>query len=250
MDKISLKATERTVLGKKVKALRREGLVPGHVFGNKVENEQVSVKETDFLKVFQQAGETGVIDLKIGAEKIRPVMIKNIQVDAVKGTPLHVDFLQVDLTKTVTVPVPLELIGEEPELVHTGEAVVIQPVNEVEVEALPADLPEKIEVDISSLQQIDDAITVADLKIGEGITILAEQETVVAKLDNAITEEMQKLMEEQAAETAEAAAAEAEAEAEEGEKAEGEQENEAEESKKEASSEEAEETNQSEKLTE
>src|SRR3989344_1923635 len=228
MQRIPLKASEREVLGKEVKKLRRDGIIPGHIFGNKVESEHISVKLVDFVKVFHQAGETGLVDLKVGEEKIRPVLIRDVQVDPVKGSPLHIDFYQVNLLEKVTVPVPVVLIGDEPEIVHTGEAVVIQPVSEVEVEALPAELPEKIEVDITSLKAIDDAILVSQLSVPEGVTILADPEVVVVKLDNAVTEEMKQLMEEQAAEQAaaapeEGAEAPASAEATAGEPAEGEE---------------------------
>lgn len=207
MNKISLQAEERTILGKKVKNLRKNGVIPAHVYGKKMQTEHVSVSEVDFIKVYKEAGETGLIDLKIGSEKIKPVMIKGVQIHAVTGNPLHIDFYQVDLSQKVTVPVPVILIGEQPETVKSGEAVVIQPLSEVEVEALPTSIPEKIEVDITSLKQIDDAILVAQLKAPEGVTILADQEAVVVKLDTAITEEMKKLMEEQAAEAAAATAA-------------------------------------------
>jgi large subunit ribosomal protein L25 len=152
-----------------------------------------------------------LIDLKIGAEKTRPVLIRGMQMDVVTGHPLHIDFYQVNLKEKVTVPVPIVLIGDEPEVVHTGEAVVIQPMLEVEVEALPTDLPENIEVDITSLKAIDDVIIVSQLSVPEGVTLLADAEAVVAKLDNAVTEEMQQLLAEQEAEQA-AAAAEAAAE--------------------------------------
>lgn len=209
MQRTPLKATERQILGKKVKKLRQDGFIPAHVYGNKVDSEHVSVNTKDFLKVYGQTGETGLIDLQIGEEKIRPVLVRGIQVDPVRSEPLHIDFYQVNLKEKVIVPVPIELIGEQPEVVHTGEAVVIQPMGEIEVEALPTELPEKIVVDITSLKQIDDAILVSQLIVPEGVTLLADAESVVVKLDNAITEEMKKLMEEQAAEQAAAAAAEA-----------------------------------------
>ncbi len=202
MNRISLKATERKILGKKVNKLRREGIIPGHVFGKKIETEHVSVKSADFIKVYKEAGETGLVDLKIGEEKVKPVLIRQVQVDPVRGEMLNIDFYQVNLLEKTTVNVPILLIGEEPEIVHTGEAVVIQPMMEIEVEALPDDLPENIEVDISSLKAIDDAITVERLSVPSGVTILAEPESVVVKLDNAVTAEMQALLEEQAAEAA------------------------------------------------
>lgn len=201
MDKLSLKAQERIILGKQVKKLRRDGIIPAHVFGNKVDTEHISVNETEFKKVYDQAGETGLVDLKIGSEKVRPVMVRAIQLDPVSSRLLHIDFYQVNLSEKVKVYVPIELVGEEPESVHLGEAVVLQILNEVEVEALPADLIDKIDVDTSSLKSIDDAITVNDLSYDRSkLTILADPEEVVVKLAPAITEEMQRLLDEQEAE--------------------------------------------------
>ncbi|MBI4036522.1 50S ribosomal protein L25 [Candidatus Daviesbacteria bacterium] len=205
MDRISLSAEERKTLGKKVKNLRKAGKLPGHVYGKGLETEHVSVDGKVFLKTFQEAGETGLIDLKIGAEKIRPVLVRGVQYDPVSGLPLHIDFYQVNLQEKVKVPVPIELIGEEPEKVHLGEAIVLQTLNEVEVEALPGDLIEKIEVDQSALKEIDDAITVGQLEFDrEKLTISADPEEIVVKLAPAVTAEMEKLLEEQAAEAAEA----------------------------------------------
>lgn len=208
MDRLSLKAEERKILGKKVKKLRKDGQLPGHVFGKGLETEAVSVDGKIFLKTFKEAGETGLIDLKIGAEKIRPVMIKGVQYDPVSGDPVHVDFYQVNLTQKVKVPVPLVLIGEQPESAHLGETIVLQTLNEIEVEALPTDLIEKIEVDIATLKNIDDAITVGQLQFDRSkLTIEAGEDEIVVKLAPAITEEMKKQMEEEAAAAAQVAEA-------------------------------------------
>jgi len=225
MDRIPLKAQERTVLGKKVKKLRKEGQVPGHVFGNIKEVEHVSVNGHDFMRVLKQAGETGIVDLKIGDDRTRPVMIKEVDVDPVKDEILHIGFYAVNLKEKVTVPVPLVLIGEGPESVKLGQTVVLQTMGEVEVEALPGDLVENIEVNIEVLKEVGDAITVADLSYDRStLTVLAEGEEIVVKLDDAVTEEMKALMEEQAAEQAAAAEATEAAEGEEaGEKTEGEE---------------------------
>lgn len=205
MVAVALKAEERDLLGKKVKKLRREGLLPAHVYGKNLKTEHVSVSLPEFLKVFASTGETGLIDLKIGAEKVRPVLVRGVQIDPVGQTPLHIDFYQVNLKEKVTVPVPIILEGEEPELVHSGEAVVIQPLNQVEVEALPTEIPEHIVVSIEPLKAIGDAIYIASLQVPKGVTLLADPEAVVVKLDTAVTEEMQRLLEEQQAEVAAAA---------------------------------------------
>lgn len=222
MTRLSLHAEERIILGKKVKKLRKDGKLPGHVFGKGIETEHVSVDGKTFLKTFKEAGETGLIDLKIGAEKIRPVLIRNVQYDPVSGEPAHIDFYQVNLTVKVKVPIPLTLIGDQPESVHLGETIVLQTLNELEVEALPADLVEKIEVDIASLKNIDDAITVGQLNYDRNkLTIHAPDEEIVVKLAPAITEEMKKQMEEEAAAAAAVAAEEAPPGGGEGEVAEG-----------------------------
>ena len=198
MDRLSLHAEERTILGKKVKNLRKDGKLPGHVFGKGLEGENVLVSAADFLKTFQSAGETGLIDLKIGTEKVRPVLIREVQYNPVDGKLIHIDFYQVNLSEKVKVPVPIELIGQQPEKVHLGEAIVLQTLNEVEVEALPTDLIEKLEVDVAGLKEIDDAITVAELIYDrEKITVHAEPEEIVVKLAPAVTAEMEKLLEEE-----------------------------------------------------
>lgn len=220
MDRLSLHASERKILGKKVEKLRREGSLPAHVFGKGVEGENVLLVTKEFLRIFHQAGETGLIDLKIGTERIRPVLIREVQYNPVTGDLIHVDFYQVNLTQKVKVSVPLVLIGEQTELVRLGEAIVLQTLNEVEVEALPTDLVENIEVDITSLLAIDDAITVGQLKYDRSkLTLSAPEDEIVVKLAPAVTAEMEKLLEEQAAEQAAAAA---EAEGAEGAPAEGE----------------------------
>jgi len=203
MDRLSLEAQERKILGKKVKNLRRNGQLPGHVFGKGLETEHVSVDGKTFLKTFKEAGETGLIDLKVGGEKVRPVMVRGVQFDPVSGEPVHIDFYQVNLSEKVKVPVPLILIGEQPESVHLGETIVLQSMNEIEVEALPADLIEKIEIDITVLKNIDDAVTVGQLNFDRSkLTIEADPEAIVVKLAPAVTEEMKKQAEEAAAETA------------------------------------------------
>ena len=207
MDRLNLQAEERKILGKKVKRLRKDGKLPGHVFGKGVDGEAVSVGSKEFLKTFHLAGETGLIDLKIGSEKVRPVLVRDVQYDPISGQAIHIDFYQVNLTEKVKVSVPLVLTGEQPESVHMGEAIVLQTLNEVEVEALPQDLVENIEVDISQLKNIDDAMTVGQLNYDKSkLTLSADEEEVVVKLAPAVTEEMEKLLEEEAQEQAAAQA--------------------------------------------
>lgn len=225
MEQTPLIAEKRTVLGRKVRKLRREGLVPAHVFGHKIKTEHLQVKVADFKKVYDKVGETGIIALAIGAEK-KPVLVRNVQIHPVTDDTLHIDFYQVNLSEKVTVNVPLEITGEAP-AVEKKIGLLLTPVSEVEVEALPADLPENIEVDISKLVEIGDEIKVKDLKVDRSkIEVHTDEELVVAQIGELVTKEMEALEAEVEAEQAEAvaeAAAEVPAEGEEGDKKEGEE---------------------------
>lgn len=157
-----LTAQKRSVFGRKIKGLRRAGILPANIFGKKIKSLAVQVKQDEFDKVFAEAGETGLVELKVG-DAVHPVLIHNLQTNPVTDQPLHADFLEVNLKEKVTATVPVELVGEAPAEKEGG--VIVQQMHEVEVEALPTDLPEKIEVDISLLSEIDQAIKAGELKV-------------------------------------------------------------------------------------
>lgn len=209
MEQISLAAQKRTVLGRKVKQLRKDGIIPAHVFGHKVKTVHVQVKAGEFHKVFEKAGETGIISLSVDSEK-RPVLVRNLQIHPVTDEPLHIDFYQVNLTEKVKVNVPLEIIGEAP-AVEKKIGLLLTPVSEVEIEALPADLPENIEVDITKLSEIGSEIKVKDLKVDRSkIEVLTDEELVVVQIGELVTKEMEAVeaeIEAEQAETAETVAA-------------------------------------------
>lgn len=205
MEQTPLSAQKRTVLGRKVKQLRKDGIIPAHVFGHKVKTVHVQVKAGEFHKVFEKAGETGIISLSVDSEK-RPVLIRNLQIHPVTDEPLHIDFYQVNLTEKVKVNVPLEIVGEAP-AVEKKIGLLLTPVSEVEIEALPADLPENIEVDISNLSEIGNEIKVKDLNVDRTkVEVLTDEELVVAQIGELVTKEMEALEAEVEAEQAEAAA--------------------------------------------
>lgn len=205
MQAILLTAQKRTVLGRKVKTLRKQGIIPAHVFGHKIKTEHVQVKESEFLKVFEKAGETGIIDLAVDSQK-KPVLVRNVQIHPVTDNPLHIDFYQVNLSEKVKVNVPLETVGESV-AVEKKVGLLLTPVAELEIEALPTDLPEKIEVDVSKLENVGDEIKVKDLKVDRSkIEIHAEEELVVAQIGELVTREMEAVEAEIEAEQAEAEA--------------------------------------------
>lgn len=207
-----LKADERTVLGKKVKKLRREGFLPGNVYGKGLNSYALQVKLPDFETVYKEAGDTGLVDLSFDG-KTKPVLIKNLQMNYATRTLLHVDFYQVNLKEKVKATVPVVLTGEA-KAVTDKIGLVLQTQNDVEIEALPDNLPENIEISVASLAAIGDQVTVADLKAPADVAILTDPAQTVAKVVEPVVEEAEP---EEAAEGEEGAAAEG------GEKPEGEE---------------------------
>lgn len=180
MAKISLSLEPRTVTGKKVKALRKQGIVPGNVFGNKVASTAIQVRKTLFRPVFEQAGETQIVYVRVGEEKEdRPILFTNVQHDPVSGDILHLDLRQVNLKEKIIANIPVQLVGEAP-AVKELQASLITNLDEIEVEALPTDLPEHFTVDVSILKNIGDSIKIADLDIDRTkIEVKDDLETII-----------------------------------------------------------------------
>lgn len=207
MKRQTLTVTRREVYGKKLKALRRDGILPANIYGKDIQSLAVQVPTKEFQDLYKQVGATGLIDLEIDGDK-RPVLIHDVHIDHVNHVPLHADFYQVNLKEKVRTWVPITIVGE-PKAVADKLGELLQTMSEVEVEALPADLPEKFEIDVTHLAAVDEQITIADLKKPTGVEIITEDpEAVVVKIA-AIVEEPEPTEEV--------------AEGEEGEKAEGEE---------------------------
>ncbi|MBU0618790.1 50S ribosomal protein L25 [Patescibacteria group bacterium] len=185
-----LNTESRKIFGRKVKTLRQQDLLPATVYGKELKSESLAMEQKSFNSIYEQVGETGLIDLNIkGEKKTRPVLVHNLQRHPVTNKPLHVEFHQVDLTKKVTVNIPVEITGEAPAVGKGGVLVTL--LNEVEVEALPSDLPEKFEVDISGLKELGQSILVKDLKYdAKKIKILIEDlESPVVQVEEPAKEE-------------------------------------------------------------
>lgn len=189
MQKYSLKAESRKITGRKVKTLRRQGLLPANIYGKKVKSTSIQIEQKEFVKVFEQAGETGIVEIKLDKE-IRPALIHNVQIDPVSDLPVHVDFLQVDLKEKVTAEVAVELTGESP-AEKQGLGTVVLYIDELEVEALPVDLPEKFVVDVGNLAEVGQTVLVKNLKVEKDkVEIKADPEAIVVKVEPPQKEEV------------------------------------------------------------
>ncbi len=182
MNKYILKAEKRVLLGSKVKKLRRLGTIPANVFGHTIESQAIQVSEVEFNRVYKQAGETSLIWIKIeGEDKERPTLVKALTNNPVTGQKYHIDFHQVNLKEKVTANIPVELVGEA-QMVKDGLAIIDLNLHEIEVEALPTDLPESVDFDISLLKEIGDSLKVGDVKLSSEVTVLTDPEMTVVAL--------------------------------------------------------------------
>lgn len=208
MKRPVLKAEERKILGKKIKVLRREGILPGNVYGKGLSSIALQVQLADFEKVHKEVGDTGLIELELNGNH-HPVLVKNLQMNYQSRTPLHADFYQVNMKEKVKATVPVVIVGE-PKAVAEKVGILLQPLSEVEIEALPDHLAENIEVNVEHLAALDEQITVGDLKAPEGVAILTDPSQTVVKIAELVAPEPEPEPEAEAAED-EAAPAEGEA---------------------------------------
>jgi large subunit ribosomal protein L25 len=189
MEQVELRVATREVLGKKVRFLRREGIIPLHLFGHSVESLALQCDSAQIRRVLAQAGQTRLISLKIDkARKPRNIFVREIQRDPVTGELLHVDLYQVRMEEQLKVDVPIVLVGEAPALKTKG-TIMVQELDSITVEALPDKIPARLELDISSLTEVEKAIHVKDILLGDGVRIIADPEQMVLKVTAAAVKE-------------------------------------------------------------
>ena len=207
MDKIELKVGNREILGKKVKYLRRRGITPVHVFGHGIESLALQCDTGELERVLGQAGQTRLITLKLAKEKKpRTVVVREYDRDWRRGELVHVDFYQVRMEEKIRLEVPLVLLGEAPAL-KSKDNMLEHELGTLTIECLPAKIPNSIEVDISCLIELDQAIRVKDVSLDKDISVLNNPDLVVAKISPRPVEKIvEKVVEEAVAAEAEAAA--------------------------------------------
>lgn len=182
MDKIELTVANRELLGKKVRFLRRQGITPVHLFGHGIESLALQCDTNELKQVIGRSGKTRLINLIVNNEKQpRPVIIREVQTVPTTGQSLHVDFYQVKMSEQVKMEVPIVLVGEAPAL-KLKDNMLVHELDTLEIECLPANIPNAIEVDITSLIEPEQAIRVGDIKVDKDITVFNDPEQVVVKI--------------------------------------------------------------------
>jgi len=198
VDALKLQAANRTVLRKKTRFLRRQGITPCHLFGHDIKSLALQCDTAHLIHIINQAGTTRPINLEIDGEKLpKSVMIREIQQDAVNKQLLHVDFYQVRKGEKIKVDVPIILVGESPALKGKGR-MLIHGITSLSVECLPDNIPPQIEVDISPLEEVEQTIYVRDITLDPEITVHADPDQLVVKISEAFVKE--EVVEEVAAE--------------------------------------------------
>ena len=194
-----LNVAPREVLGKKVKTLRRQGLTPANIYGQRVDSQAVQVPTDELKHVLKTAGRNEIVYLRLDGDEPRPTFVREIQKNPVTDIILHVDFNQISLKEKVKADVPIHLVGLSP-AVDTFGGILMHGLDHVSVEALPTEVPSFLELDVSSLVEINQALHVSDLELPEDVTLLTDAEQVVAKVAPPAVEIVEEVAEEEAVE--------------------------------------------------
>lgn len=177
-DRPTLQATDRTIIGKKVKGLRRDGKVPGVLYGTVVEQPiPITLDTRDLYRTYIDYGSISLIDVHLNGD-VYTVYVRDVQQDAITREPIHAELFAPNLLNKMTAYVPVILVGESPNF----DGVVTQLRESIELEGLPTDLPGAIEVDVSGLVEIDDAIYASEITIPDTVELLADPEEMLVRL--------------------------------------------------------------------
>lgn len=208
MKREQISVQPRTVTGKKVRVLRKDGVLPANVYGKQMTSIAVQLPAKDFAELYKKVHETGLVDLTVEG-KVYPVLIHNVQRHPITHDPLHADFFKVNLKEKITANIPVVMVGEA-QAVTDKKGVLLQLLSELEVEALPTDLPEHIEISVEKLAEVDEQITVAEIKAPANTVITNDPAQAVFRIGELVSKEAE---EQEALEAAAAEEAKAEGEA-------------------------------------
>lgn len=195
MDEVVFQANRREVTGKKVKSLRREGILPAIIYGHNIDPISISLDMREAVRTLDSISPSALVVLDIEGEK-HHTLVRDKQRNPVRKTIMHVDFQAVSLTETVRADVSVNIIGEAP-AVETYLGIVVPSLEQISIECLPTNLPDKFDVDISGLNEIGDSILVGDLTAPEGVEIMNDPEDVVVVVIAQAAEEVEEVEEEE-----------------------------------------------------
>jgi len=188
-EEIIIKAEKRTVKGKQVSQLRRVGILPGVIYGHRVGTQAIQMDRHSVSLQMSSITPTTLVTVDVAGDKIK-AFVRDRQRDVLHGVLTHLDFLAVSMTEKMRAAVALELTGEAPVL-ENPIYLLNHSLNEIEIECLPQDMPERILVDVSGIKSAEDSITIADLKLGDHVTILTDNSEVIVSVGRVAAEEVE-----------------------------------------------------------
>jgi len=186
-EEIIIKAEKRTVKGKQVSQLRRAGILPGVIYGHKVETQAIQMDRHTVSLQMANITPTTLVTIDVAGDKVK-TFVRDRQRDVLHGNLTHLDFLAVSMTEKMRAAVELELTGEAPVL-ENPIYLLNHSLNEIEIECFPQDMPERVLVDVSGIKTPEDTITIADLNLGENVTILTDHAEVIVSVGYNAAEE-------------------------------------------------------------
>lgn len=203
MQTITLHSKERRLRGKKLRLGRAQGVVPGVVYGQGKTTAVIEVDAKELDKIYHEAGTSRLIELKVDDKAPVNVLFHDVQVSPLSQKINHFDLYTVKMDEKIKTEVPIHFTGEAP-AVHSLNAILVKNLEEIEIETLPGNLPEKFEVDLGSLEEIGQSISVSDLQMPEGVTLLTDTDEMIVKTDPPRSEEELEELDEAVEEGAEA----------------------------------------------
>ncbi|HVB25838.1 MAG TPA: 50S ribosomal protein L25 [Ktedonobacteraceae bacterium] len=181
-EKVEIVVTPREATGKAAKNLRKVGLLPANIYGHHENSQAIQIEVREFERILRLHAATGLINLRqSGDGAVQTALIRHVQHDPRSGKPIHIDFFRVSMNERLSVKVALHFVGEAPGVKNEG-GVLLHLLDTIEVEGMASDLPEFIEVDISSLTEIDSILHAGDVKLPEGFTLNTDANEGVAKI--------------------------------------------------------------------
>jgi len=184
---MNLTVIPREKFGKATNGLRKTGLIPAELYGHGIKNEHIAVNAKEFAKVFKAAGESSIVHLVIGSEK-KPTLVHDVSRDYFSGEVSHVDFYQVRMDEKIKAHVHIEFLGDAPAVKEQG-GFLNKTISEIEVEALPGDLPHVLTLNLETLTELNQSLHVKDIPVPKGVRIMIEPEAVVVTVTPPLKEE-------------------------------------------------------------
>ncbi|MGH2493475.1 MAG: 50S ribosomal protein L25 [Ktedonobacteraceae bacterium] len=177
-----LAVSHREALGKAAKRLRKEGLIPANIYGHKEASQAVQIDATEFEALRRARKTTGIIALRLDDHsKAQTALVRHVQRDPISGKILHIDFFRVSMTERIVMKVPLRVVGEAPG-VKLEDGVLLHLLDTLEVECAARDIVNALDVDVTSLEHIDDTLHASDVKLPDNFKLITDPEEAIVKI--------------------------------------------------------------------